>query len=38
MKEWVEAVDEDGSFGRWTCAVSFSPSDLPDRVSGNLGG
>jgi len=32
LAEWVEAVNEDGGFGRWACAVSFTPSDLPDRL------
>ena len=33
LAEWIEAVNEDGGFGRWACAVSFSPSDLPDILS-----
>lgn len=33
LAEWVEAVNEDGGFGRWACAVSFSPSDVLDILS-----
>jgi type III restriction enzyme len=32
LAEWIEAVNEDGGFGRWACAVSFSPSDLLDLL------
>lgn len=33
LREWVEAVDEHGGFGRWAAAVSFSPSDLADLLA-----
>ena len=36
LAEWVEAVNEDGGFGRWVCDVSFSPSDLPDVLRHHL--
>lgn len=29
LAEWCKAVNNDGGFGRWRCAVSFSPADLP---------
>lgn len=28
LEEWIAAVNEHGGFGRWSWAVSFSPSDL----------
>ena len=28
MDEWVRAVNSDGRFGKWSWAVSFSPSDV----------
>ncbi len=27
LEEWIAAVNEHGGFGRWSWAVSFSPSD-----------
>lgn len=33
LSEWVAAVNEDGSFGRWACATSFSPSDVADVLA-----
>jgi type III restriction enzyme len=33
LREWVEAVNEHGGFGRWACDVSFSPSDLVDILA-----
>jgi type III restriction enzyme len=32
LDEWTRAVTEHGGFGRWTWAVSKSPSDLPDLI------
>jgi type III restriction enzyme len=32
LDEWVKAVNQQGGFGRWSWAVSHSPSDLPDRL------
>jgi type III restriction enzyme len=36
LAEWIEAVNEDGGFGRWAAAVSFSPSDLADILHQSL--
>ena len=33
LEEWCKAVNNHGGFGRWHCAVSFSPSDLPDILA-----
>lgn len=33
LAEWVTAVNEQGTFGRWACDVSRSPSDLPDVLA-----
>jgi adenine-specific DNA-methyltransferase len=33
LGEWIEAVNEQGGFGRWACDVSFSPSDLPEILA-----
>ena len=33
LAEWVEAVNEHGGFGRWTSAVSFTPSDVHDLLA-----
>jgi type III restriction enzyme len=30
LREWVEAVNDHGGFGRWACDVSRSPSDVTD--------
>jgi type III restriction enzyme len=30
LSEWVQAVNEQGGFGRWACDVSLSPSDVTD--------
>jgi HEPN domain len=30
LDEWVRAVNEQGGFGRWSWAVSRTPSDLPE--------
>ena len=30
LKEWVEAVNEEGRFGRWHCDMSTKPSDIKD--------
>lgn len=32
LAEWVEAVNSDGRFGRWSYAVSFSPGDVLDLL------
>jgi len=36
LHEWVNAVNEHGGFGRWHWAVSFSPSDLEQKIAGCL--
>lgn len=33
MKEWIEAVNENGGFGRWRFAVSKTPSDIKDILA-----
>jgi type III restriction enzyme len=33
LNEWVEAVNEDGRFGRWRWAVSFEPGDIVDILA-----
>lgn len=33
MTEWVNAVNDDGRFGRWCNDVSFSPSDVLDILA-----
>ncbi len=30
LEEWIRAVNADGRFGRWHCAVSRKPSDIAD--------
>jgi type III restriction enzyme len=30
LDEWVKAVNQHGGFGRWRCAVSFSPADVKE--------
>lgn len=34
LNEWVNAVNEHGGFGHWHWAVSFSPSDLGQKIAG----
>jgi type III restriction enzyme len=33
LREWVEAVNEDGRFGRWASDVSRSPADILDKLA-----
>ncbi len=33
MREWIEAVNEDGRFGHWTFEVSRTPSDIKDIIA-----
>jgi len=28
LEEWCKAVNQNGGFGQWSCAVSFNPNDL----------
>ena len=32
LKEWVEAVNTDGRFGKWCWDVSFRTSDIKDKI------
>lgn len=32
LKEWVEAVNGQGGFGKWHCGVSFEPSDIESQL------
>lgn len=34
LEQWIMAVNQHGSFGRWHSAVSKNPSDLPDILAG----
>jgi len=33
LVEWVKAVNEQGGFGVWDCAVSYSPGDLENLLN-----
>jgi type III restriction enzyme len=33
LKEWVEAVNQDGRFGKWQCSVSYHPKDVGGILS-----
>jgi type III restriction enzyme len=33
LDEWVKAVNQQGGFGKWSWAVSYNPSDIPDILS-----
>ena len=33
LKEWIQAVNAHGGFGRWTCDVSRAPSDVLDILT-----
>lgn len=33
LKEWIDAVNGDGKFGRWYADVSFRPSDIKDILA-----
>lgn len=32
LKEWIEAINNHGGFGRWTWDVSYHPSDLEAKL------
>ena len=32
LKEWIEAVNADGRFGKWSWDVSFRTSDIKDKI------
>ncbi len=31
-RRWVDAVNADGSFGRWAYAIAYNPNDVPDLI------
>ncbi len=33
LDEWVKAVNNKGGFGKWSSAISFNPSDLPEILN-----
>lgn len=33
LTEWIAAVNDDGSFGRWAAGISYSPSDVGDILA-----
>ncbi|MCE8006310.1 BPTD_3080 family restriction endonuclease [Aestuariivita sp.] len=35
LAEWVDAVNEVGGFGQWSCDVAFEPSEIEDIVRRN---
>lgn len=37
LKEWIDAVNSDGRFGRWESDVSFRPSDIKDIIKRHMG-
>jgi type III restriction enzyme len=37
LKEWVEAVNSDGRFGKWCWDVSFRTSDIKDKIKKHAG-
>ena len=36
LKEWIDAVNSDGRFGKWEWDVSFRPSDIKDILKRHL--
>jgi type III restriction enzyme len=36
LKEWIDAVNSDGRFGRWESDVSFRPSDIKDIIKRHM--
>jgi type III restriction enzyme len=30
LDEWIKAVNQQSGFGKWSWAVSYNPSDIPD--------
>ena len=34
LDEWIQAVNEQGKFGMWRSAVSMSPGDLKEILTG----
>lgn len=37
LKEWIDAVNSDGRFGKWESDVSFRPSDIKDILKRHMG-
>ena len=33
LKEWVDALNAHGGFGRWAWVVSYNPSDIHDILA-----
>jgi type III restriction enzyme len=33
-KRWVDAVNADGSFGRWDYGIAYNPNDVPKLIDG----
>ena len=31
-RRWVDAVNADGSFGRWDYAIAYNPNDVPELI------
>jgi type III restriction enzyme len=36
LDEWVKALNQQGGFGKWSWAVSHSPSDLPETLQAKI--
>ncbi|MGP6293834.1 DEAD/DEAH box helicase family protein [Caldiplasma sukawensis] len=36
LREWIDAVNSDGRFGKWEYDVSFRPSDIKDIIKRHL--
>lgn len=36
LKEWIDAVNSDGRFGKWEYDVSFRPSDIKDIIKRHM--
>jgi type III restriction enzyme len=37
-RRWVDAVNADGSFGRWSYAIARNPNDVPSLIDQALAG
>ena len=38
LKEWIEAVNRQGGFGKWHWNVSFEPSDIESKIMNPIAG
>lgn len=36
-RRWVDAVNADGSFGRWGYAIAYNPNDVPALIDSACG-